>query len=93
VERVWVGQYEACRADPGAQLAATYRFLGLAPYVLDSGALRGEINPTTRQKFEPSPSLRASLLDGYAPDLAQLVELVPGLDLSLWPSAREVGLG
>ena len=92
-ERVWVGQYEACRTDPAVQLAATYGFLGLAPFELDPDAFRGEVNPTTRDKFEPSPSLRASLLDGYAGDMAQLAELLPELDLSLWPSAREVGLG
>ena len=91
-DQVWVGQYEACRADAAAQLALTYAFLGLAPHTLSEVELRGEVNPTTRAKFEPSPSLRSSLLAGYAPDLAQLPDLVPGLDLSLWPSAREVGL-
>ena len=90
---MWVGQYEACRADPAAQLARTYRFLGLAPHELDADAFRGEVNPTTRAKFEPTAELRRSLLDGYAPDMAQLPELVPELDLSLWPSARETGLG
>ncbi len=91
-ERVWVGQYEACRADPARQLAKTYAFLGLPPHDLGADAIAGEVNPTTRERFQPSRSLRASLLAGYAPDLAQLTELVPGLDLSLWPSAREVGL-
>jgi hypothetical protein len=91
-ERVWVGQYEACRADPAGELTRTYAFLGLPPYELDAAAVRGEVNPTTREKFEPSPSLRAALLDGYASDMEQLPGLVPGLDLSLWPSAREVGL-
>jgi hypothetical protein len=92
-EQVWVGQYEACRADAAGQLAGTYAFLGLAPHELDADAFRGEVNPTTREKFEPSAKLRASLLEGYAGDMAQLAELLPELDLSLWPSAREVGLG
>ncbi|MEA2025384.1 MAG: sulfotransferase [Chloroflexota bacterium] len=91
-ERVWVGQYEACRADPAAQLAQAYEFLGLSPFELDAATFRGEINPTTREKFEPSATLRTSLLEGYARDMAQLAELLPELDLSLWPSAREVGL-
>lgn len=91
-ERVFVGQYEACRADPRAALAQTIEFLGLPPFEPDAAALQGEVNPTTRTKFEPSPSLRQALLDGYAPDLAQLPSLLPGLDLSLWPSARETGL-
>ena len=91
-DRVWVGQYEACRADPAAVLAQTYQFLGLAPHKLDSAAYRGEVNPTTRAKFELSDELYASLLEGYRLDMAQLPELVPELDLSLWPSARQAGL-
>ena len=90
--QVWVGQYEACRADPAAQLARTHDFLGLSPHELDAEAFRGEVNPTTREKFEPSAALRASLLEGYAGDMAQVGELVPELDLTLWPSARDAGL-
>jgi hypothetical protein len=91
-ERVFVGQYEACRADAASQLARTYAFLDLAPFELDANALRGEVNPTTRDKWAPSATLRASLLQGYANDMAQLPKLLPEIDLSLWPSAREVGL-
>jgi hypothetical protein len=91
-EQVWVGQYEACRADSAAELRRTYAFLGLAPHEPEAGAFRDEVNPTTREKFEPSAALRASLLEGYAGDMAQLAELVPSLDLSLWQSAREAGL-
>lgn len=91
-EQVWVGQYEACRADPAAELARTYAFLGLAPHVLDADAFRGEVNPTTRQKFELSAGLEASLLAGYASDMASLKELVPELDLERWPSAKAAGL-
>ncbi len=91
-EQVFIGQYEACRAAPARELARTYAFLGLAPFEPDSSAFRGEVNPTTGPPFEIGPSLRRALLDGYAPDLAQLPDLIPGLDLSLWPTAREAGL-
>jgi len=91
-ERVFVGQYEACRADPRAQLGRTFAFLGLEPVELGDDAFRSEVNPTTRQKYEPSTALRAALLAGYAPDMEQLSDLIGDLDLSLWPSAREVGL-
>jgi hypothetical protein len=90
--RVLVGQYEACRANPAAELARTFAFLGLTPFDPGSAAYRSEHNPTTSRKFEPSAGLRSALLDGWAADLEQLPGLVPGLDLSLWPSAREVGL-
>jgi hypothetical protein len=92
-EQVLIGQYEACRADPAGQLERTYAFLGLHAFRPGDEALRAEVNPTTRRRFEPSPALRAALLAGYADDIAQLPALVPGLDLSLWPTARELGLG
>jgi hypothetical protein len=91
-EQVLIGQYEACRGDPAGQLARTFEFLGLAPHTLDPVTLRGEVNPTTGPRFEPSAGLRDALIEGYAPDLEQLTDLVPGLDLSLWPTARELGL-
>jgi hypothetical protein len=91
-QQVFVGQYEACRTDAAAQIARTYAFLGLAPFEPEASALRGEVNPTTGRRFEPAAGLRRSLLDGYAPDLERLRELVPDLDLSLWPTARELGL-
>jgi hypothetical protein len=91
-ERVLVGQYEACRSDPGGQLAQTYAFLGLSPFQPHATRLRGEVNPTTGRRFEITPTLRAALTEGYADDLAQLPELVPDLDLTLWPTARQVGL-
>ena len=91
-ERVFVGQYEACRANPRAQLDRTFTFLGLEPVELEDDAFRSEVNPTTRQKYEPPAALRAALLAGYEPDMEQLSDLVGDLDLSLWPSAREVGL-
>jgi hypothetical protein len=91
-EQVFVGQYEACRADAAHELARTFDFLGLAPFEPDAAAFRGEVNPTTGPRFEPSASLRDALVDAYAPDLEQLTSLVPGLDLSLWPTARELAL-
>lgn len=91
-EQVFVGQYESCRADTGTQLARTYEFLGLGSFELDASAIAREVNPTTRDKFELSPSLRSAFIDGYAPDLAQVREMLPELDLSLWPTARESGL-
>jgi hypothetical protein len=91
-EQVFIGQYEACRADPARQLARTFEFLGLAAHELDPATLHGEVNPTTGPRFEPSEALRDALIEGYAPDLEQLAELVPELDLSLWPTARALGL-
>lgn len=91
-EQVFIGQYEACRADTPGQLERTYRFLGLQPFEPGANALEGEVNPTTCQKYEAPPALRTALQAGYGADLAQVAELVPELDLSLWPTAIEAGL-
>jgi hypothetical protein len=91
-EQLFVGQYEACRADPARELGRTYRFLGLTPFEVDRSRLTAEHNPTTSRKWEPPEALRRALVDGFAPDLEQLRELAPELDLSLWPTAREVGV-
>ena len=91
-ERVLLLQYERCRADPAAELARTFAFLGLSEATLEGSAFSREVNPTTRRKVELSPRLRAALLDGYAIDLEQLATLAPELDLSLWPTAQEAGL-
>lgn len=91
-EQVYVGQYEACRADPRRELGRTFAFLGLEPAELPEAALGAEVNPTTSRKLELSADLRAALIDAYAPDLERLAEMLPGLDLSLWPTAREGGL-
>jgi hypothetical protein len=92
-ERVRIGQYEACRADPAGELRRTYAFLGLRAFEPDPRHLRGEVNPSTGRRFELSAELRPALVDGYACDLEQLPALAPGLDLSLWPTAIAAGLG
>lgn len=91
-EQVFIGQYEACRADPTTELARTFAFLGLAPQRLDLDAYRGEVNPTTSRRFELSASLEQAFVDGYARDLEQLSELAPELDLALWPTAQRARL-
>ena len=70
----------------------TFRFLGLPDLLVPDAAFGAQVNPTTGRKPDLSAALRSALLEGYAPDLEQLPALVPGIDLSLWPSAREVGL-
>jgi hypothetical protein len=91
-ERVLVLQYEACRTDPAAGLAATFRFLGLRDVTIDPKHLAREVNPTTSRKVELTRPEREALAVGYAPDLEQLATLFPELDLSLWPTAHEIGL-
>ena len=85
--RVLVLQYERCVADPGAELARTYRFLGL-----DDGfrprRLSEPASPTHKEhkdKVALDPDARRRLVELYRPDVERLVALVPDLDLALWP--------
>jgi hypothetical protein len=89
-EQILVQQYEACGVDPAGELTRTFAFIGLPPATIDAGRFSRPVNPTTARKIDLTPNLRTALLDGYAPDLERLRSLAPGLDLSLWPSAREV---
>jgi hypothetical protein len=91
-DQVLVLQYEACRADPAAELRRTFAFLGLRDIELPSSAFTREFNPTTATKVAIADGLRRALLDGYAVDLEQLRDLLPELDLGRWPTAVEAGL-
>jgi len=85
--RLLVLQYEACVADPAAQLARTYRFLGLDDG-FEPAALRRLESPTTAAKAPLSTDARRRLVDAYAHDVAALTAMVPGLDRDLWPNFR-----
>jgi hypothetical protein len=81
-DRVLVLQYERCVQDPGAELGATYRFLGLddghRPTDLAQPPGRADLGPLDRD-------MEHRLVDLYASDVSDLADLVPTLDLSLWP--------
>ena len=92
-EQVHVGQYEACRADPAAELARTYAFLGPRAVRTRRGRASRRAQPDDLAEVRAArrPAARRSSTAGR-PTSQQLPGLVPGLDLSLWPSARELGL-
>jgi hypothetical protein len=82
-EQLLVLQYEACAADPGSQLAATYHFLGLGDHVPVD--LHRPVNPSG-EKVALDPEARRRLVDLYEPDVEALTRLVPSLDRSRWPN-------
>ena len=86
--QVLVQQYERCRADPAGELARTYEFLGLDPFV--PGRIGREVNVSRRPKIELDGAATARLADLYRPDLADLARVAPTLDLGLWPSASGI---
>jgi len=82
-DRIRVLQYEQCARDPGGELAATYRFLGLPDH--RPRGLRHPVN-VSGGKLPIDPGARQRLVDLYASDVADLVALFPTIDVSLWPN-------
>jgi hypothetical protein len=81
---VLVLQYERCVAATAAELAGTYRFLGLRDDVRPAFMQR-PVHETIAPKVVLDPDERRRIVDLYAEDVARLPALVPDLDLSLWP--------
>lgn len=84
-ERFLVLQYERCVRDPAGQLARTLEFLGVAPWQPDERMLTLRYNQTLGAKGDLSAKEEAELVAQYEPEVSLLVELVPDIDLSLWP--------
>jgi hypothetical protein len=84
--KILILQYERCRAEPAAEYRRTLAFLGVdAEYRSEAFAERRG----TTQAANKTP-LWDDLMDGLRatlePEVAQLAELAPEIDLSLWPN-------
>lgn len=84
-QQVLVLQFERCRLDPGGELERTFAFLGLANVEVER-RFETRVNPTTGPKIGLSDERRKLLVDLYSPDVEELLRLVPGLDVTLWPN-------
>jgi len=87
-EQLLIMQYERCVAAPVEQLVATYRFLGLDPEYRPA-TLNRPVNKTMEEKIALDADVKSRLRDIFAPDVAELVKLVPTLDLTLWKGMNE----
>jgi hypothetical protein len=61
--------------------------LGLDDAFRPEGMARAS-SPTRTEKVALDPDARRRLVDLYAPDVAELVGLVPDIDLARWPNFR-----
>jgi hypothetical protein len=86
-DQILVLQYEQCIADPSTQLARTYRFLGLEPFVY--GGITKRVNATA-DTLDLKDEVRERLVELYEPDVRALSRRFPDLDLSLWPNFSRV---
>ena len=86
-EQVLVLQYERCLDRYEEELDRTYDFLGLD----SSFRPPPEDNIPTAPPTGDLPDVdRAELASGFAADARRLVELVPEIDVTLWPSVRDL---
>jgi hypothetical protein len=91
-ERILVLQEEACRLDPAGQLERSFAFLGLPVADLGDTSQVPDLGPETAITATLDAPLRAALTEAYAADLAELSELMPSVDLGLWPAASAAGI-
>jgi hypothetical protein len=83
--RVLVLQYEACRADVGAALGATYEFLEVGTdHVPETAGCDDRLAETRSASLDDA--IRERLRMFYEPDVRQLLDMVPGLRVGLWPN-------
>jgi hypothetical protein len=87
-EQVLVLQYEQCVADPTAQLARTFAFIGLAPDIPGDVDLSQRVNGSRGPKVVLDAWQEDQLVRRYAPENERLADLLPDLDLSLWKAPR-----
>jgi hypothetical protein len=84
-DQVLVLQYERCVLDPADQYRRTLEFLGVRDTSHPPQAVAKRLNATKTQ-IDLDRHTRRELEDAYQQDAERLVELLPDLDVSLWPS-------
>lgn len=84
-DNILVLQYERCAQQPAAEFARTLEFLGVSPFTPEGGLLTRRFNQTLGDKGSLSSKEEKALVAEYEPEVALLKELVPDIDLTLWP--------
>jgi len=82
-EQILVLQYEQCLLEPDAQIRRTYRFLGLKPFV--PRELSERVNPSS-EVLTLDERTRRRLVGLYRPDVENLCNRFPEIDVGLWPN-------
>ncbi len=93
-DQILVLQLERCLADPLVEYARTLRFLGVADDFHPDGLRRRPVRRARRDlqraDVELWPDLEIPMLKELEADVRELRELVPELDLTLWPEFANV---
>jgi len=103
-DQILVLQAERCLEDPVGEFSRTLRFLGVDDDFRPSALRDGPVDQARRmlgraaatprppklRRHELWPELATPLLKRLEEDVRELVEIVPELDLSLWPDFAHV---
>lgn len=89
-DRVLIQQLERCRLEPVTEYARLLRFLGLRDWTPPAGEIETPVNVTERPAGAVTPEAPADLARRFDDDIRLLRDLMPDLDLTLWPDHRHL---
>jgi hypothetical protein len=85
-DRILILQYERCVAEPAGEYRRTLAFLGVDPDHRNESFETARGTTQAASKHELWPDLMDGLLATFEPEVAELAELAPEIDVSLWPN-------
>jgi hypothetical protein len=89
-DQVLVLQYEQLVREPAELFTLTLVFLGVSPYLPDDKFVKRRYNQTVGDKGSLSTKDETALVAEYEPEVKLLKELVPDIDLDLWPRFKHL---
>ena len=91
--QVLVLQFERGLAEPLEQYHRTLEFIGLPPEHVPTDLTRTRGTPQSAKKEPFWDDFKEALTRELEPDVAELREMVPEIDLELWPNFRHLVTG
>jgi hypothetical protein len=92
-EQVLILQFERGLAEPLEQYHRTLEFIGLPPDHVPADLTRTRGTPQSAKKEPFWDDFKEALVRELEPDIAALGEMVPELDLELWPNFKHLVTG
>jgi hypothetical protein len=91
--QVLVLQFERGLAEPLEQYHRTLEFIGLPPDHVPTDLTRTRGTPQSAKKEPFWDDFKEALVRELEPDVAELREMVPEIDVELWPNFRHLATG
>ena len=91
--QVLILQFERGLAEPLEQYHRTLEFIGLPPEHVPTDLTRTRGTPQSAKKEPFWDDFKEALVRELEPDVAELQELVPEIDLELWPNFKHLAAG